>query len=282
MSSSTTSQMDKAAAFVALHEAPRGFVIPNPWDAGAARLLQALDFKALASTSAGFAFSRARPDYGVRREEVMAYLAEIAAATPLPVSADLENGFGDEPVECARTITLAAAAGMVGGSIEDSTGRADMPLYPLELAVERVRAAAEAARSCGTRFLLTARCENFFIGRPDLADTISRLQAYQEAGADVLYAPALASREDIVTVLREIDRPLNVLFGVAGMTLTISELLDLGVQRISVGGALKRVALGAMLRAAIALRDEGRVDYAAGAAAHADLNALFADPQARL
>lgn len=212
----------------------------------------------------------------------MVHLAEIAAATPLPVNADLENGFGDEPAECARTIELAAAAGVVGGSIEDSTGRRDAPIYPMALAVERIRAAAEAAHSGSTRFLLTARCENYFVGQPDLPDTIARLQAYQEAGADVLYAPALASREDIETVLREVDRPLNVLFGVPGMSMGIDELLSLGVQRISTGGTLARAAIGGMLRAAVALRDEGRVDYAAGATPGAVLNKLFSDPQARL
>lgn len=282
MTANIPGQAERAAAFVALHEAPRGFIIPNPWDAGSARLLQALGFRALASTSAGFAFSRARPDYGIERADLMAHLAELAAATSLPINADLENGFGDEPAECARTIELAAAAGVVGGSIEDSTGRRDDPIYPLELAVERVRAAAEAARSRPTRFLLTARCENFFIGRRDLADTIARLQAYQEAGADVLYAPALASREDIATVLREIDRPLNVLFGVAGMNLDIEDLLAMGVKRISTGGTLARAAIAGMLRAATALRDEGRTDYAAGATPGAILNKLFADPDAVL
>lgn len=282
MTASNPDQAERAAAFVALHEAPRGFVIPNPWDAGSARLLQALGFRALASTSAGFAFSLARPDYGISREALMAHLAELAAATPLPVNADLENGFGDAPEECARTIELAAAAGVVGGSIEDSTGRRDEPIYPPGLAVERIRAAAEAARSRPVRFLLTARCENFLVGRPDLADTIARLQAYQEAGADVLYAPSLASREDIATVLREIDRPLNVLFGVPGMSLGIEDLLALGVQRISTGGTLARAAIGGMLRAAIALRDEGRVDYAADATPGAVLNKLFSDPKAAL
>lgn len=282
MTASKPGPAERAAAFVALHEAPRGFVIPNPWDAGSARLLQAMGFKALASTSSGFAFSRARPDYGIEREELMRHLAELAAATPLPINADLENGFGDDPAECARSIELAAAAGVSGGSIEDSTGRRDDPIYPLALAVERVRAAAEAARSRAHRFLLTARCENFFVGRRDLADTIARLQAYQEAGADVLYAPSLATREDIATVLREIDRPLNVLFGVSGMSLGIEELLDMGVQRISTGGTLARAAIGGMLRAATALRDEGRPDYGADATPGAMLNKLFADPGATL
>jgi 2-methylisocitrate lyase-like PEP mutase family enzyme len=282
MTASHPGQAERAAAFVALHEAPRGFIIPNPWDAGSARLLQALGFKALASTSAGFAFSRARPDNGIERDALMRHLAELSVATPLPVNADLENGFGDAPAECARTIELAAAAGVAGGSIEDSTGRREEPIYPLALAVERVRAAAEAARSRPTRFLLTARCENYLWGRPDLADTIARLLAYQEAGADVLYAPGLASREDIATVLREIDRPLNVLFGVPGMSLTTEELLDMGVQRISTGGTLARAAIAGMLRAATALRDHGRPDYGADATPGAVLNGLFSDPGATL
>jgi len=281
MSTSHPGQSERAAAFIALHEAARGFVIPNPWDAGSARLLQSMGFKALASTSAGFAFSRARPDYGIERDALMSHLAELVAATSLPINADLENGFGDDPAECARTIELAAAAGVSGGSIEDSTGRRDDPIYPLELAVERIRAAAEAAHSRPTRFLLTARCENFFIGRPDLADTIARLQAYQEAGADVLYAPSLATREDIATVLREIDRPLNVLFGVRGMTLGIEDLLDMGVKRISTGGTLARAAIGGMLRAASALR-EGRPDFGEGATPGPVLNRLFSDPDATL
>jgi 2-methylisocitrate lyase-like PEP mutase family enzyme len=282
MTASHPGQAERAAAFVALHEAPRGFIIPNPSDAGSARLLQAMGFKALASTSAGFAFSRARPDYGIERDALMRHLAELCAATSLPVNADLENGFGDDPAECARTIELAAAAGVVGGSIEDSTGRRDEPIYPLELAVARVRAAAEAAHSRPIPFLLTARCENYLWGRPDLGDTIARLQAYQEAGADVLYAPALATREDIQTVLREIDRPLNVLFGVPGMTLGIGELLDMGVQRISTGGTLARAAIAGMLRAATVLRDEGRPDYGADATPGAVLNRLFSDPGATL
>ncbi|MEO6030923.1 MAG: isocitrate lyase/phosphoenolpyruvate mutase family protein [Burkholderiaceae bacterium] len=268
-------QADKAKALRALHQATEAFVIPNPWDVGSARLLAGLGFKALASTSAGFAFSRGRPDNAVPREQVMAHLAELAAATDLPVSADLENGFGDAPEEAAQTIRLAAQAGVVGGSIEDSTGRAADPLYARAFAVERVRAAVDASRSLQFPFTLTARAENFFVGKPDLADTIARLQAYQEAGADVLYAPGLSRAEDIATVLREVDRPLNVLIGVPGMTLGVKELSDLGVRRISVGGSLARAALGAFLRAATELRDQGTAEYVRTAAAHRDLNEMF-------
>ena len=268
-------QADKANALRALHQAVEAFVIPNPWDVGSARLLAHLGFKALASTSAGFAFSRGRPDNGVPRDQVMAHLAELAAATDLPVSADLENGFGDAPEDAAQTIRLAAQAGVVGGSIEDSTGRAADPLYARAFAMERVRAAVEAARSLPFPFTLTARAENFFVGKPDLADTIGRLQAYQEAGADVLYAPGLSRGEDIATVLREVDRPLNVLIGVPGMTLGVKELSDLGVRRISVGGSLARASLGAFMRAAVELRDQGTAGYVRTAAAHRDLNQIF-------
>ena len=275
MSSPSPLQADKAHALRALHQAAEAFVIPNPWDVGSARLLAHLGFKALASTSAGFAFSRGRPDNAVPRDQVMAHLAELAAATDLPVSADLENGFGDAPEEAAQTIRLAAQAGVVGGSIEDSTGRATDPLYARAFAVERVRAAVEAARALPFPFALTARAENFFVGKPDLADAIARLQASQEAGADVLYAPGLSRAEDIATVLREVDRPLNVLIGVPGMTLGVKELSDLGVRRISVGGSFARAALGAFMRAATELRDQGSAGYVRTAAAHRDLNEIF-------
>ncbi|HET6600115.1 MAG TPA: isocitrate lyase/phosphoenolpyruvate mutase family protein [Burkholderiaceae bacterium] len=275
MESQSSSQADKAEALRALHHAAEAFIIPNPWDVGSARLLERLGFKALASTSAGFAFARGRPDNAVPREQVMEHLAELAAATDLPVSADLENGFGDAPAEAAQTIRLAAQAGVVGGSIEDSTGRAADPLYARDFAAERVRAAVEAARSLPFPFTLTARAENYFVGKPDLADTIARLQAYQEVGADVLYAPGLSRSEDIATVLREVDRPLNVLIGVPGMTLGVKELSDLGVRRISVGGSLARAALGAFLRAATELRDHGTAEYVHTAAAHRDLNHMF-------
>ncbi len=275
MLSDMPSQSDKARIFHALHAARDGFVVPNPWDVGSARLLSHLGFKALATTSAGHAFSMGRSDNSVSRDLLLLHLAEIATATSLPVSADLENGFGDAPDEVAKTIRLAAEAGVVGGSIEDSRGRPDDPLYAREFAAERIRAAAEAARSLPFPFTLTARAENYFVGRPDLADTIGRLQAYQDAGADVLFAPGLTSQEDIATVVRSVDRPVNVLLGLPGMVLGARELAQLGVRRVSVGGSLARAAFGEFLRAATELRDDGTASYAKAAVSGLELNRLF-------
>jgi len=269
-------QTDKAHTFRALHERSGTFVIPNPWDPGSARLLATMGFEALASTSAGFAFSRGLPDYGVGRDIILTHVADLAAATDLPMAADLENGFGDAPETVAETIRLAGATGIVGGSIEDATGRADAPIYALEASVERVRAAVEAARSLPFPFTLTARAENHLHGRNDLADTIRRLQAFQDAGADVLFAPGLKTREEIATVLREIDRPLNVMTGFADGNLSVAELTELGVKRISLGAALARAAQGAFLRAAEELRTKGTFDFARDAASGAKLNGLFA------
>ncbi|GGH62127.1 isocitrate lyase/phosphoenolpyruvate mutase family protein [Frigidibacter albus] len=217
--------------FKALHDGPGAFVIPNPWDAGSARLLASLGFEALATTSAGYAFSKGKRDSfaGLGRAEILDNAAEIVAATDLPVSADLEDGFGAAPEICAQTIRMAAATGLVGGSIEDATGDAEAPIYDLSHAVDRIRAAAEAAR--GLPFLLTARAENYLWGRPDLADTIRRLQAFAEAGADVLYAPGLPDLEAIQTVCREVDRPVNVLMGLKGKSYTVAELSDAGARR---------------------------------------------------
>jgi len=268
-------QEEKALAFKALHEAPEGFVIPNPWDIGSARLLSKLRFKALATTSAGHAFSLGRPDNSITQELVIGHIGQLASATELPLSADLENGFGDTPEEVARTIRLAAEAGAVGGSIEDQARSPDSPIYPLTLAAERIRAAAEAARSLPFPFLLTARAENYFAGRPDLKDTIERLQAYQEAGADVLFAPGITSPEDIAEVVRSIDRPLNVLMGVSGMNLGARELSRLGVKRFSVGGSLARAAIGEFSRAAAELMEHGTVNYSKTAVSGKDLNQLF-------
>ncbi|WP_200947159.1 oxaloacetate decarboxylase [Rhizobacter sp. Root404] len=268
-------QAEKALAFRALHDGREGFVIPNPWDIGSARLLSKLGFKALATTSAGHAFSLGRPDNSITQELALAHIRQLANATELPLSADLENGFGDRPEEAARTIRLAAEAGAVGGSIEDLTRNHESPLYSLSLAAERIRAAAEAARSLPFPFLLTARAENYFVGRPSLKDTIERLQAYQEAGADVLFAPGITSREDIAEVVRSIDRPLNVLMGVSGMTLGARELNRLGVKRFSVGGSLARAALGEFSRAAAELMEHGTVDYAKTAVSGKELNELF-------
>ena len=202
-------QAEKAAAFRELHEREGAFLIPNPWDLGTARLLAHLGFEALATTSAGYAFSLGRRDNCVSRDEMLEHVAALAAGSDLPVSADLENGYGDGPEAAAETFRLAAAAGLAGASIEDATGRPGEPIYAHELAVERVRAVAEVTRALPFPFMLTARAENYLVGRPDLDDTIRRLQAYQEAGADVLYAPGLASREDIAAVVRSVDRPVS-------------------------------------------------------------------------
>ena len=268
-------QAEKGVAFRGLHERTEAFVIPNPWDVGTARLLARLGFEALATTSAGYAFSAGRRDYMVGRDEMIAHVGAIAAATGLPVSADLENGYGPEPEAVAETIRRAAAAGAVGGSIEDTTSGAELPIYELEVAVERLRAAAEAARSLPFVFTLTGRADNYLWGRPDLTDTIRRLQAYQDAGADVLYAPGLRTREDIAAVVRSVDRPVNVLMGLQGVRLSQAELSELGVKRISVGSALSRAALGELLRAAREMREQGTFSFAENAATYKDLNAMF-------
>jgi 2-methylisocitrate lyase-like PEP mutase family enzyme len=246
-----TSQSDKAAAFKALHEG-EPFVIPNPWDAGSARALAALGFKALATTSSGFAFTLGRRDGRTTLDEVAAHVEELAAAADLPVSVDLENGYGPEPEDAARAIERVAAAGAVGGSIEDYDP--DGHLYELEHAAERVAAAAQAANGLPFPFVLTGRAENHIRGNPDLDDTIARLQAYERAGADVLYAPGLSSVDEIRRVCGEVSRPVNVL---ARPSLTAQEIFDAGAQRISVGGALTWVALGAFAEAATAIRDRG-------------------------
>ena len=238
-------QESKGQAFRDLHKRDAAFIIPNPWDEGTARLLAHLNFEALATTSAGYAFSTGKLDNTVSRDQMMVHLATIVSATDLPVSADLENGFGDGPESVAETIRLAAAAGVVGGSIEDATTRPSDPLYERDLAVERIRAAAEAARSLPFPFTLTARAENFLVGRPDLKDAIKRLQAYQDAGADVLYAPGIAEKDEIATVVTAVDRPVNVVMGLQGSRLSLTELSEIGVKRVSVGSALSRAALGA-------------------------------------
>ena len=268
-------QVEKANAFRALHEREGAFIIPNPWDVGTARLLARLGYEALATTSAGYAFSVGQRDNSVGRDQMLAHCAAIVSATDLPVSADLENGFADEPKEVAETIRRAAAAGLVGGSIEDATGRADDPIYAHALAVERVHAAAEAARSLPFRFTLTARSEDYLAGRPDLADTIKRLQSYQEAGADVLYAPCLKTKEEIAAVVRAVDRPVNVVMGLQGAKLDRAELSAIGVKRISVGSALSRAALGAFLRAAREMRETGTFAFTADAVSYAEISALL-------
>jgi 2-methylisocitrate lyase-like PEP mutase family enzyme len=268
-------QHEKSARFAQLHAGPQCFLIPNPWDAGSARILESMGFQALASTSAGFAFSRGKPDMGVTREEKLLHLRELCAATSLPVSADLQNGFGDRPEDAAETIRLAVQAGAVGGSIEDSTGRAEDAIYDIGLARERVQAAAEAAKSAGFKFMLTGRAENFLWGRNDLADTIRRLQAYQEAGADVLFAPGLRTLADIRTVLAAIDRPLNVIMGMAGVDITLAELQGLGVRRVSIGGSLARAAYGALERAGREMLEQGTFTFGGAAPSTKHFNDLF-------
>ena len=266
---------EKGAAFRALHQREGAFIIPNPFDAGTARLLEHLGFEALATTSSGFAATLGHLDHGVTRDQVVEHVRVVAAATNLPLSGDLENGFGDSPEDAAETIRLAAAAGLSGGSIEDSTGRRDAPVYELAHAIERVRAAAEAARSLPHPFVLTARAENLIAGRPDLADTILRLQAYQDAGADVLFAPGLAKSEDIAEVIRSVELPINVMIGMPGMTQSFDELQALGVKRISVGGALSGAALGGFMRAAREMRDQGTFTFVSDIARFRDLVSAF-------
>lgn len=274
-----TSQLQKAHAFQRLHAGPGIFVIPNPWDAGSARLLGHLGFAALATTSAGLAFSLARPDGAAGRAETLANARAIVAASDLPVSADLENGFGDAPETVAETIRLAAEAGLVGGSIEDATGRSAEPIYGFEAAVARVAAAAAAARSLDFPFTLTARAEGYLHGRPDLDETIRRLRAFADAGADVVYAPGLTKPDDIAALVRAVDRPVNVLAGVAGSGLSVADLAALGVRRVSVGAALARAALGAFLRAATEIREHGTFGFATEAASFGELNGIFAQPR---
>ena len=268
-------QIEKGRVFRALHEGDSAFIIPNPWDVGSARLLAHLGFQALATTSMGYAFSIGRRDGAVDRPLMMKHASEIVSATDLPVSADLEKGFGDDPETVAETIRLAAAAGVVGGSIEDATGRPDDPIFNKELAAERIRAAAAAARSLPFTFTLTGRAENYLHGRPDLKDTIARLQAYQEAGADVLYAPGLATKDDIAAVVSSVDRPVNVLMGLRGVQLSLSALSAMGVKRVSVGSALCRTALGAFLRAAREMREHGTFTFANEAANPREISAIF-------
>jgi len=271
-------QQQKAETFRKLHQGPGAFVIPNPWDAGTAKILADLGFQALATTSAGFAFSLGRPDGDgvIGREDTLANFASIVQATDLPVSADLQAGFGRAPETVAETIRLAAEAGLVGGSIEDATGDAAHPIQDIGRAKERIVAAVEAARALKFPFTLTARAENFLWGRPDLADTIQRLQAFQEAGADVLYAPGLKSSEEIASVVKAVDRPVNVLMGARTRPLTVADLAQLGVRRISVGSGLYLAALGAFHRAAKDLQENGIASFADGAMPFDALNTLFA------
>jgi 2-methylisocitrate lyase-like PEP mutase family enzyme len=260
-----TTQTEKAKQFLDLHRPGHPLLLPNPWDRGSARLLASLGFQALATTSSGFAATLGRLDGSVSRDEALAHAAAIVAAIALPVSADLENCFSDDPEGVARTVALAGETGLAGCSVEDFTGDHDEPIYDIGPAAERVAAAAESAHAGSARLVLTARAENYLHGRLDLSDTITRLQAYQAAGADVLYAPGLTSLADIRRVVTAVDRPVNVL-AMPGAP-SVSELAQAGVSRVSVGGAFAFAALGALADAATELRDRGTYGYLAGSAA---------------
>jgi 2-methylisocitrate lyase-like PEP mutase family enzyme len=273
------SQAEKAERFRALHARPGAFVIPNPWDAGSARILAGLGFEALTTTSAGLAFTLGRRDGAVTRDEALANARAIVEATDLPVAADLENGYGHTPERVAETIRLAGqVAGLVGGSIEDATGDPGQPIYDFQHAVERVAAAAEAAHALPFPFAFVGRAENFLHGRPDLDDTIRRLQAFEAVGADVLYAPGLTKAEDIRTVCAAVGKSVNALMGLKGASFAVVELAALGVRRISVGSALSRAALGAFVRAAREIREHGTFAFADEAITYAEANKLMSGP----
>ena len=256
-----TTQNDKAKRFRALHQGPRAFVMPNPWDAGSARVLAGLGFEALATSSGASAGVLGRRDGAVTRDEALAHARAIVNATDLPVSADLEKGFGDTPAAAAETIRLAVEVGLVGGSIEDASGDKEKPLYDFALAVERVAAAAEAARELGCGFLLTARSENFLRGKPDLDDTIRRLQAFESAGADVLFAPGLPDLAAVRAVCAALSKPFNFMVGIRGKSFTVAELEAAGVRRISLATSLYRAAMSGLVEAAREVKEKGTFGY---------------------
>lgn len=269
------SQAEQIDNFRALHARPGAFVIPNPWDVGTARILASMGFEALATTSAGLAFSLGVPEGVIPREQVLAHCRDLVAATDLPVSADLEKGFGDDPASVAETIRAAAETGLAGCSIEDHTGRPEEPIFAFDQAVERIAAAVEAARSLPHGFVLTARAENFLHGRPDLDDTIRRLQAFEAAGAEVLYAPGLHNLDDIRTLCAAVGRPVNVVMGMPGATFGVAKLAEAGVKRISVGSAFARLAFGALIRAASEIAEQGTFTFAKDAASFTELEDIF-------
>jgi len=271
----TTSQNEKAARFRALHEAPGAFVIPNPWDAGSARILATLGFQALATSSGASAGTLGRRDGKVTREEALAHTRANVAATDLPVAADLEKGFGDAPSVAAETIRLAAAVGLVGGSIEDATGDKQKPLYDIGQAVERVAAAVEAARALPFPFTLTARSENFLRGNPSLDDTIKRLQAFEKVGADVLMAPGLPDLAAVRAVCAAVSKPVNFMVGIKGKSFTVAELTAAGVKRISLATSLYRTAMSGLIDAAREVKDKGTFGYVDRGVSSPDLAAFM-------
>lgn len=272
------SQAAKAEVFKSLHHRDGIFVVPNPWDSGSAKLLGGLGFEALATTSAGLAYSLGKSDGEgmITREETLKNAGDIVAAIHLPVSADLENGYGDDPEVCAETILLAAGVGLAGGSIEDATGHPDDPIYSFDLSVERVKAAVRAAKSLPFPFTLTARAENLIHGRIDLKDTVRRLEAYADAGADVLFAPGLKTKEEIEIIVKAVaPRPVNVVMGLSNTNFSLHELEDIGVKRVSLGSSLARAAYGAFLYAAEEILQKGTFSFAKDAIPYSKLNALF-------
>ena len=272
--SALVSQAEKAARFQALHRRPGAFVVPNPWDAGSARILASLGFEALATTSGGLAVTLGLRDGAVTREQALAHVVQVAAATNLPVTADLENGYGDAPESVAETLRLSAEAGVVGGSIEDAD--AARQIYDLSHAIERIQAAVAVARSLPIPFVLTARAENFLRGRPDLDDTIRRLQAFETAGADVLYAPNLPDLASIRLVCSAVTKPVNVIVGAPGQCFPVAELAEAGVRRISLGPVLLRAAITAMVRAAKDIQTHGSFAFVEHSLSFSDLNRLMA------
>jgi len=269
------SQTEKARRFRALHEGPGIFVIPNPWEAASARLLAGLGFKALATSSAASAAILGRRDGGLTREQSLAHARTIVEATDLPVSADLEKGFGEAPEAVAETVRGAADSGLVGCTIEDSTGNPDRPLLDFSLAVERIAAGAEAARSLSFPFTLTARAHNFLYAAPSLDETIRRLQAFEKAGADVLFAPGLPDIETVKTVCAAIAKPFNFMVGIKGRSFTVADLAAAGVRRISLATSLYRAAMSGLLSAALEVRDAGQFGFVDRIATTAELNELM-------
>lgn len=274
----TAQQQVKAEIFRNLHQRPGIFVAPNPWDAGSAKMLAGLGFEALATTSAGLAFMLGKPDGegAVTRDEALANARDIAAAVSIPVSGDLENGYGDDPEACAETILLAVEAGLVGCSIEDNTGHPGDPIYEFDLALERIKAAVRAARSCPFPFTLTARAENLIYGRMDMKDTLRRLEAFADAGADVLFAPGLTTRDEIVTAVKAVSpKPLNVVMGLRGPAFSVDDLAEMGVKRISIGSSLARAAYDGFYNAAKEIYGTGTFTYAENIIPYDTINAIF-------
>jgi 2-methylisocitrate lyase-like PEP mutase family enzyme len=271
------SQSEKAVAFRALHQGPGAFVIPNPWDAGSARILAGLGFPALATSSGAFAATLGRRDGKVTREEALAHARTVAAAADVPVSADLENGFGDEPAVAAETVRLAAETGLVGCSIEDASGQAERPLYDMAQAAERIAAAAASARATGFGFVLTARAENFLRGNPDLDDTIKRLKAYEVAGADVLMAPGLPDLAAVRAVCAALGKPFNFMAGIRGKSFSKTELAAAGVRRISLATSLHKAAMTAMIAAAEEVMEHGTFSYLDRTMSTPELNRFMRD-----